>query len=415
MAVCGVVSRCKVLFVIDINRAFNVTCLLGVGPRNKESWARRRRLCSRAGVGRGPPGAPSSAFAPPPGCRACSSLGSSPSASAGVVGHLGSISEPIKGEVTVEYFRGLPQVTVPLPSRRELCRFTLRPITHTVGDFLRMLRTEDRGIDRVALATAEGVRIASSNTIEALMERDFCLVINDTVYYVATPPQEKLSLEEVRRLSNVKNLVNQLYEALNVDEHQLKKERELLSQLESLRIQLEPMEMKRKELEMFSDRRTTSMTWLGLGLMGVQFGILARLTWWEYSWDIMEPVTYFVTYGTAMAAYAYFVLTKQEYLLPDVKDRQFLLEFHKRARKVGLDVNEYNRLKDGVAKIEGDLRRLNDPLLRLRPLSEQLREGQGKIPTEEEVSAQKSEGGFKWPTTSKIMSAFGASRSPKER
>ena len=40
-------------------------------------------------------------------------------------------------------------------------------------------------------------------------------------------------------------------------------------------------------------------------------GILARLTWWEYSWDIMEPVTYFVTYGTAMAAYGYFVVTKQ--------------------------------------------------------------------------------------------------------
>jgi hypothetical protein len=45
--------------------------------------------------------------------------------------------------------------------------------------------------------------------------------------------------------------------------------------------------------------------------MSVQFGILARLTWWEYSWDIMEPVTYFVTYGTAMAAYAYYVITKQ--------------------------------------------------------------------------------------------------------
>lgn len=39
--------------------------------------------------------------------------------------------------------------------------------------------------------------------------------------------------------------------------------------------------------------------------------LLDRLTWWEYSWDIMEPVTYFVTYGTAMAAYAYYVLTKQ--------------------------------------------------------------------------------------------------------
>lgn len=49
--------------------------------------------------------------------------------------------------------------------------------------------------------------------------------------------------------------------------------------------------------------------------MSVQFGILARLTWWEYSWDIMEPVTYFVTYGTAMAGYAYFVLTKQVSLI----------------------------------------------------------------------------------------------------
>ena len=46
-------------------------------------------------------------------------------------------------------------------------------------------------------------------------------------------------------------------------------------------------------------------------MMGLQFGVLARLTWWEYSWDIMEPVTYFVTYGTTMAMFAYYVCTKQ--------------------------------------------------------------------------------------------------------
>lgn len=67
----------------------------------------------------------------------------------------------------------------------------------------------------------------------------------------------------------------------------------------------------RNEIELTAERKSNFLAWAGLGLMSIQFGILARLTWWEYSWDIMEPVTYFVTYGTAMAAYAYFVLTKE--------------------------------------------------------------------------------------------------------
>lgn len=156
---------------------------------------------------------------------------------------------------------------------------------------------------------------------------------------------------------------------------------------------------KKKTLVMAdAERKTTTMTWIGLGLMGVQFGALARLTWWEYSWDIMEPITYFVTYGTSMACFAYYVLTKQvcvcalhqnvsssppppfrhrviynsfifilwgewqEYLLPDVRDREYLLQFHKKAKKIGMDVAEYNRLQEAIARVESDLKRLRDPL-----------------------------------------------------
>ena len=60
---------------------------------------------------------------------------------------------------------------------------------------------------------------------------------------------------------------------------------------------------------------------------------------------IFYSVTYFVTYGTAMACYAYFVLTRQDYLLPDVRDRQQLITFHKNARKNEWDVHKYNSLK----------------------------------------------------------------------
>lgn len=76
----------------------------------------------------------------------------------------------------------------------------------------------------------------------------------------------------------------------------------------------------------------------------------------------MEPVTYFVTYGTAMAGYAYYCITKQEYILEDVRDRQYLLAMHKKAKKHGLDLLQYNTLRRQIVEIENDLRRLRDPL-----------------------------------------------------
>ncbi|XP_058836096.1 calcium uniporter protein, mitochondrial [Topomyia yanbarensis] len=265
-------------------------------------------------------------------------------------------------DVTVKYVRGLPHITVPLPSRNERCQFTLRPVTHSVGNFLEMLKLEDRGVDRAAVLNRDGVRIAASCSIESLMDDEFWLHINDRQYYVKPPKREKITSEELTRLGDVQALVAQLYEALNVSEHQIKKERDLTSKLEELNEKLGPLEVKKQELDQKAARRTSALTWIGLGLMSVQFGVLARLTWWEYSWDIMEPVTYFVTYGTAMAAYAYFVLTKQEYILPDVKDRQHLITLHKAAKKAGVNIAEYNDTKRKIAEIEHDLRRLRDPL-----------------------------------------------------
>lgn len=52
----------------------------------------------------------------------------------------------------------------------------------------------------------------------------------------------------------------------------------------------------------------------------------------------------------------------QEYILPDVKDRQYLITMHKRAKKVGLDLERYNIIKEQIYGIEYDLRRLRDPL-----------------------------------------------------
>ncbi|XP_029377606.1 calcium uniporter protein, mitochondrial isoform X2 [Echeneis naucrates] len=265
-------------------------------------------------------------------------------------------------EVTVVYQNGLPVISVSLPSRRERCQFTLKPLSDCVGVFLQQLQAEDRGIDRVAIYSMDGARVASSTGIDILLLDDFKLVINDTTHLVRPPRRELLPHEEAERLNDVKFLVQQLYTTLRIEEHQLGKERELIGRLEDLNSQLRPLEKMKEELSKKAERRTTWVLWGGMAYMATQFGILARLTWWEYSWDIMEPVTYFITYGTAMAMYAYFVLTRQEYVYPDARDRQYLLFFHKGVKRTRFDIEKYNKLKDDIAEVELDLKRLRDPL-----------------------------------------------------
>ncbi|XP_032290985.1 calcium uniporter protein, mitochondrial isoform X2 [Drosophila virilis] len=286
---------------------------------------------------------------------------SSTPSSSSACGNASTLSQH-NDDVSLEYINGMPHLTVRLPSRNELCQFALKPISHTVGNLLTMLREEDRGIDRAAVINKHGVRIASSCTIERLLDDEFSIQINNRNLDVKPPEREKITTEKIDKMDDVRKIIAQLYEAFNVGEYQLEKSNQLAKELENLRYELEPLEEKKMELFKKAERRTNMMTWVGLGLMSVQFGILARLTWWEYSWDIMEPVTYFVTYGTTMAMYAYYCVTKREYIMENVYNRQYSLNIYKNAKKVQFDVEHYNRLKRRSAELEYNLRRLNDPI-----------------------------------------------------
>ena len=129
-------------------------------------------------------------------------------------------SSSAKSIKDISIINGLPHVTVPLPSRNELCVFALKPVSNTVGDWLEMLKQEDRGIDRAVIRNQEGVRISSRTSIQTLFDQKFILSINDTDYDVIPPALESLSKEDLRKISDVKLLVSQLYEALNIDDYQ---------------------------------------------------------------------------------------------------------------------------------------------------------------------------------------------------
>ncbi|NXX83774.1 MCUB protein, partial [Urocolius indicus] len=273
-------------------------------------------------------------------------------------------------EVTIDYRHGLPMITLMLPTRRERCQFTVKPMMTTVGAFLQDVQREDKGIEKAEIFATDGSKVSDATLMEVLLTNDFKLVINNTAYSVSAPVKDKLNSEHAAEMEDVKSLVHRLFVALHLEDHQIRKERELLQKLDHLKEELLPLEEMKARITASADAKTSRLLWIGLALMSAQGGALAWLTWWVYSWDIMEPVTYFITYGSAMAFYAYFVLTKQDYIYPAAKDRQFLHSFYWESRKQHFNVERYNKLKEDLAETEESLRRLRQPLHLRLPIQE---------------------------------------------
>ncbi|XP_071373379.1 calcium uniporter regulatory subunit MCUb, mitochondrial-like [Centroberyx affinis] len=272
-------------------------------------------------------------------------------------------------DLSLQYRYSRLVLEVPLPSRSEKCLFFLRPMLMSVGDLIADLQREDPGVTASVLSK-DGERVANTTLIDTLLDKDFQLIINDAVYNVQCPEKVCTSSEHAMGLEDMKHIVHLLHTALHQPDHHLLKERQLLERLDSLKQELSPLEKTKAQLSRKARFQTSRALWAGMALLSVQGGALAWLTWWVYSWDVMEPVTYFITYATSIGVFAYFILTKQDYVYPDAQDRQFLQYFYKGARKKHFNVEKYNELKEEQAQVEEDLRRLRNPTELQLPLEQ---------------------------------------------
>lgn len=47
--------------------------------------------------------------------------------------------------------------------------------------------------------------------------------------------------------------------------------------------------------------------------MITQWCLLVRATWWDSSWDVVEPFTFFITMGNSILAYAFFMVYRRNF------------------------------------------------------------------------------------------------------
>lgn len=109
--------------------------------------------------------------------------------------------------------------------------------------------------------------------------------------------------------------------------------------------ELKMLQDKKEEIDMLAHKQVRRILWSGLGLSIMQVGLFFRLTFWEFSWDVMEPIAFFTASTGIVIGYAYFLFTSRDPTYQDLMKRLFLARQRKLIKKHGFDVDRYKELQ----------------------------------------------------------------------
>ncbi|KAJ4870941.1 Calcium uniporter protein 1 [Raphanus sativus] len=133
---------------------------------------------------------------------------------------------------------------------------------------------------------------------------------------------------------------------------QVTKSIEGLLPLPQIRNPNDPRRKELKELEAIKkviDQKAHSLVrrelQAGLGYMILQTALFMRLTFWELTWDVMEPVCFYVTSIYFMAGYSFFLRTWKEPSFEGFYQSRFEAKQRKLMETQDFDVGRYDELK----------------------------------------------------------------------
>ncbi|KAF7135048.1 hypothetical protein RHSIM_Rhsim08G0111300 [Rhododendron simsii] len=109
--------------------------------------------------------------------------------------------------------------------------------------------------------------------------------------------------------------------------------------------ELQQMEKQKAEIDKRADALVRRELWCGLGFLVVQTAAFMRLTFWELTWDVMEPICFYVTSMYFMAGYAFFLRTSKEPSFEGFFQSRFSTKRKQLMKIHDFDVERYNELK----------------------------------------------------------------------
>ncbi|XVF73693.1 hypothetical protein PTKIN_Ptkin13bG0002900 [Pterospermum kingtungense] len=110
------------------------------------------------------------------------------------------------------------------------------------------------------------------------------------------------------------------------------------------RKELDEMEKQKAEIDKRARSLVRGELYCGLGFLVVQTVGFMRLTFWELSWDVMEPICFFVTSLHFALAYGFFLRTSTEPSFEGYFQRRFRAKQKKLMKIHGFDIEKFNKL-----------------------------------------------------------------------
>lgn len=114
---------------------------------------------------------------------------------------------------------------------------------------------------------------------------------------------------------------------------------------ESLRKEFEEMQKEKLAIDTKADTLVRRELWGGLSFLILQTVGFMRLTFWELTWDVMEPICFYLTSMYFMAGYTFFLRTSKEPSFEGFYQARFSSKQKRLMKAHNFDIGRYNQLR----------------------------------------------------------------------
>ncbi|URD97368.1 hypothetical protein MUK42_29847 [Musa troglodytarum] len=116
------------------------------------------------------------------------------------------------------------------------------------------------------------------------------------------------------------------------------------------REELRKMEEEKAEIDRRAASQVRKELWCGMVFIVAQTAALMRATFWELSWDVMEPICFYLTSGYFMAGYAFFIRTSKEPSFEGFFTSRFATKQKRLMKARNFDLTRFNELSQACLR-----------------------------------------------------------------